>query len=547
MAVNTSLSLGRTGKVLGYTGFFIVALVFFLVLTFPDAKLRGFLSTHASNMLGAPVAIEEGGLSGLGSIDLSGIQIRLGPIVEPKLPGAPPEISNKKKRKPKFRIITADRLSADASLTSALFGDAYEASFDGELMGGRIDGGTLSLSKDDGKLSIGITAIQELVFGSEQLFKGWTAGKTFPGVDLRGQLSGDVKITLGRKPTDIRGAVTLNLSAARILKPVLPQGLELTDVDLGTLRLKIVIDEVSNIPILGKRARRSRNRRGKVPQSPEVAKAEPVAIHLAELSNDSDEILLSADPRSVIRVLPGKPWSQAVADLHLAVEILPAFRDKKVADTTTGEQVAKNKTPLSLMKGLAQVRAATLNGVIGIKCTGALKDISCKLARPRRGSIKSSKPKFGRDRKPAKKPPTASSKDKPSRPSSSARSSTRDRPSAKSASDRARERAERRRKSTEKRRAAAEKRRAAMKPRAPISAPRPGAAGRFKRPMTPTIAAPVELSPEPGGSPGADDDDGGEAEGEEDDETDGEGDEADEDGEPEGDDGEGGEDSDDDE
>jgi len=534
MAWKPSFNLASAGKAAGYVFFFIIATIFFIVVTFPDEKMRQFVEVQASNAIGAPLSIEEGGLTGLGVLDFSGLQIRLGPVAKPtKWPGMDqvpePAKGKGKKKGPKFRFINGDRLHIDASITSLLFGDAYEAAFDGEFMGGELKDGVFKVDKETGKATVTVGVIDSLLLGPEKLLKGATAGDNSAGYDLRGQLSGSLSVTWGKRPTDLRGEIDLAIAGARIVKPMIPPTkampapIELSDIELGTIRIKIGIDEVSKIPGLGKRSRRSRRTKNPKAGVPAAPSAEPVAIHFAEIGNDSEEVVLSVDPRSVIRIAPGKPFKQATMDLHMAVQILPAYIDKKVTDKKSGETSQPNKLLSMVMKD-RKIRRSTLNGVIGFKCVGPIAKIKCDLERPRRGSFKKAKPKFGRDKKDPKddlkkdkKKPGTSAK----RPSStSRRGSSSSRPSA---AERARDRAK-------KRRDAMEKKRATAKPRLGPRADTPSRPSRGRtniaKPMTARpFPAKIEPSPTPlpkaeepeeggdseeGGEEGGDSEEGGE-------------------------------------
>lgn len=388
--------LTRLALWVGYLLLFVTFTVVFFVLGFPDEPVRQRAEVELSRLTGGRANIDSLSLAGLGGIEVEGVRIFLKPLKPKLLPGqaapAEHEASAKGKKgepKPKKkrpRIVELEHLTASAAVTPWIFGGVKTVDFEGEVLHGTLVDGRAEYNPDTSATTVRVGQLQGARLGPEQLVKGLV------GYDLRGALAGSLEVTVGAKPEDLRGHLNLVLKDARIVKPTIPPTpqmpapIELSDMALGDLQLKLEVDKLSNITAL--KRPRSRQR-------------DLVVVHFADVSAESDDVALAVDDRSVIRLLPGKPMAQAVADLHLSVQVMDAYMNKKVRDAD-GHTSQPNKILRMALKQDRRVRAATRNGILGVYCRGRLAHIDCGLERPRRGSFKKRKPSFGTGAKPTK-------------------------------------------------------------------------------------------------------------------------------------------------
>ncbi len=206
---------GRAAKVLkgaGYSLFFTSALLFFLVATFPDEAAKDWAQVQGSNFLGTPVQIDKAELTGLVGVNAEGVILRLKEIEETK-PGST-EGEGKKKPSAPPRLIEISRLNIESSPFALLFGDKLEFTFDGEVQGGEIKNGVITLDTETQSKRLSIGSIDNIRLGAERFLMG------IVGLDLQGILSGSFAVTLGKSASQIKGGeIDLTLGEAQVIKP----------------------------------------------------------------------------------------------------------------------------------------------------------------------------------------------------------------------------------------------------------------------------------------------------------------------------------------
>ncbi len=377
--MNTSKVLTAVAKGVGYTVFFVVCTALFVRMTFPTEEARQFAEVQASSALKMKVGIGQLDLLGLGGLELQDVSLRLQPIEE-KHPDGTPDLEKTKKQKP--RIVQAERLAADLSILPLLFDGRREVAFEGEVQGGEIrDARFVQAEGEAPRLTIGKMAGIRL--GPAQLLRGAI------GYDLRGTLNGTLDLVLGKKPEDLRGAIDIALTHATIVAPTVPTKefgpIQLSDIKLGELQLKLKADKLSAFQTGSKR--------------PRGRQTDQVVIYFEDVGASGEDVEVQFDETSVIKVVEGAPWSAAQVDIHFAVHLKDSWFDKEVT-AEDGSTSNPNKILKMAMKQNPRLRAATVDGVIGIYCKGTLgglgKPDACGIERPRiRGGFKKRQPKFG--------------------------------------------------------------------------------------------------------------------------------------------------------
>ena len=202
---------GKAAKVLkglGYSVFFVTALLFFFVATFPDEAAKDWAQVQGSNFLGSPVQIDKAELTGLIGVNAEGIILRLKKIEE----STPPANGSDGAKKPLSppRLIEINRLKIDASPFAMLFDNVLKFTFNGEVQGGEISDGVISIDTETKKKSVRIGSIENVRLGAERVLLG------IVGLDLQGVLEGSFDVELGQSASHIQdGELDLTLSSAR--------------------------------------------------------------------------------------------------------------------------------------------------------------------------------------------------------------------------------------------------------------------------------------------------------------------------------------------
>ena len=456
--MSVSTWLARLGRYLGYSLFFFVMSAVFLVLTFPTERAADFVAAKGGAALGGDLEIGELDLGLTGDLDLRDVTVRF-----------PPDGSLTKSGKPApGPLLAVDALELDVGLFS-LLGESPSLTFDAELQGGEINGGSV-VAGPEGAARIVVEEMSGIQIGAARLVK------RAAGYDLRGILGGAVDIDWKGSPDTLVATIDLNLSQTRIVKPVVPTKqlgpIELGDVDIGEFRFLAQVGLQSELG--SAKGKRGKRKRGK----------DHTIILFKEVGASGEDIDIAVDPSSTIRIIPKVPFKNARLDLHFAVQFKDRFFDKKVkaADGSTSQP---NRILRMALKQDARMRSATRDGVLGIGCRGTVGKPDCRPEQPRVRGFKKHKPRFK-----ASAPEESDEEVKPERPAAP-------KPSAKSRGS-AQSRAAERRKAAQDRRAAPR----SAEPTTLTSTPGPSKVGRPQpnrgspppsslRPSSATLARPI--------------------------------------------------------
>jgi type II secretion system protein N len=384
--VNPDGKAAKALKGLGYSFFFSAMLLFFFVMTFPDEAARDWAEVQGSNFLGSPVQIEKAELTGLIGLNAEGIILRLKKIEDEK-PGVRTSEGKKKKPLPPPRLIEINRLNIDASPFSMLFSDALEFTFTGEVQGGEVSDGLITIDTEKQTKTLRIGSIEDVRLGAERFLQGVV------GLDLQGILSGSVAVSLGKSASNIQdGTIDLTLSDAQVVKPSFKHKsmgvIGLTDTTVGSLRIRAVVKPLTELPGSNKR----RNRKSK----------NSMVIHFEELSSDSPELAFKTEDKSAIHFDPERSIGDATLDLHFAVFVKEAYLEKE-GENVEGAVGKHNKiiSQAARMRLIPTLARVYRKGVFGVMCTGKMSKPDC--------SFKRTKLKF-EDKKKARKKPTSVSR-----------------------------------------------------------------------------------------------------------------------------------------
>jgi type II secretion system protein N len=129
-------------RIIGYSGFFVVAFMFFFVACFPIERFGRLLERQLGGFLGREVTIGETDLSLTGALVLSNVEIGVpaegGQVVEP-VPASDSKKKNKDKKQPKKRrlVYTIEEVSIDLGMLALAFGE-LDIEVDMEAFGGTL-------------------------------------------------------------------------------------------------------------------------------------------------------------------------------------------------------------------------------------------------------------------------------------------------------------------------------------------------------------------------------------------------------------------------
>lgn len=364
----------RAAKVLriaGYSAFFVVALLIFIRLTLPTGQLREFVKMQLAERLGADsVAIKDLSINGLfpSGLTLEGLEITLSPV-KVKTPERGVDVDSAP------RVVSVEEISFDGSLTAAAAGD-IDFAFEGRVQGGEITGGRLAF-KQGQSAKIAIESMSGVELGSEALFL------TLTGMDLVGDLSGKVDVTVPSVDRDGRATlafeqmaanVELKIENAKIFGPVIdtvmsrePVRMGFTDVELGTVTLRAV-SESQAAPATGVDSKTA-PRRG--------------VINFEEVSILGGEIEVVAAPKGNIAIPPGLGIKDGNITLHLAIKIADAWFDKTEKDRKDPSKTNKPNSGLRPMMTMGPLKNHMVDGQFGLSITGPLSKPSIQPSRPR--------------------------------------------------------------------------------------------------------------------------------------------------------------------
>ncbi len=342
--------LRTVGVYSGYTLFFILTLFVSLLLTFPSRQVKGFVEAQ-SRAAGFPLNIGELELSGIGGVRLTDVYLTV--------PMQPRKQASAAKPRPPM-VLHVDELEVDVALLDAL-SRRLNASFSVALEDGVIEGGRVILQGRSVDLTIeriDQLDLDKLGVGPHALaFQRKLLG------ELEGLHSGSLQIHWGGSAEDFKGKIDLELSNAVLRSPKLDLqgGIALTDLKMGLLTFKTVIDKVANIAIL----------------KGQSIKDKATAISFEGVDLFGPDIELVAEERSHISIPPGKAGMRlARIQAHVAFA-LPQSKEETNADKAGAVESSRLKWSDLMKFAGAKLRPFERSGYIGLTCTGALMRPKC--------------------------------------------------------------------------------------------------------------------------------------------------------------------------
>jgi type II secretion system protein N len=357
----------RALRIAGWSLAFVLLLLLCVRLTFPTGALARMLEVRMSEALGATgVKIGELSLLGLipGGVELEEVEITFADVaLKTDAPGKDRMVG---------RVLQAERLAIEASL-GGLLGGEVDASFEGELMGGRLEGGRIVVPKE-GLAELRVASMSDVSLGSERLFAAMT------GFDVRGVLSGSIDLQVpvsspeGKPVPDLAGltgTIELAIADTRIDDPVVERNQmrqALTDVSLGLVTLKARVGDGK----AGAGASDGEKRRGGA-----------TVIHLEEVSTTGPDLQMAIGQRAAITFPPGRPMSQGALRAHFAILIDEAFIGKEVDDPKSpGKKVRPNGALKLILEDLTR-KGHVADGQFGLTLSGPLAKPSITTEKPR--------------------------------------------------------------------------------------------------------------------------------------------------------------------
>jgi type II secretion system protein N len=372
-------------KAVGYSAFFLFAVLFFMYWTFPMEKVRHWVEQAAAEKLKLDLTIGELDLAGLNGLEAADVVVRF----RAKKVGEKSEVGAEEGtatatatgdaagagaaadrdeadaavRKPVWRTVRIDRLEAHVGLWDVLFGSRLELTAELEALGGRIEG--LHVRSDEGfaRWKFSADKLDGLTLAALPL-EEWL------GVALKGKASGTLSLELGKDVFTSKATAELKIEDAELPSPKLEQTLYgetqafvLSDVKLGTVQLDLTLDRKGNIPILGAKSG-----------------DKSTVMHLARVELSGGDLEVGLDERSTITFNPGQGFDNAYLNVHGSFQIQPMFFERQVR---RGDDTEKPNLFLrTLLQGDRKWRQAERDGVYGFRCVGKPTFKSCTPTAP---------------------------------------------------------------------------------------------------------------------------------------------------------------------
>jgi type II secretion system protein N len=218
----------KAARIAGYAAFGLLVFAVSLVLTFPTARLRGFLEARMSQG-GMTVRIQDLSVRGLGTVRLFGVKVDLPPDRLANPDGSVTEDP---------RSVTLDRLDVSVGLFRPAFGGLKVAvtAYAGE---GSL--GPVTVLKTAEQVTVDVEGAKDFPLPSDlPLFGVRFGGKL---TSLKVSATYDVKGGLAAS----KARVELKAEGLKALKPTLRSAAQgavtLTDADLGALALDVSLDK----------------------------------------------------------------------------------------------------------------------------------------------------------------------------------------------------------------------------------------------------------------------------------------------------------------
>jgi type II secretion system protein N len=358
-------------KILRFAGYFLAFVLFLLLfvrMTFPTEAVGNMLKVRIAEGVGATdVQIADVSLLGLipSGVELSGIEIAFKDVAM--------KTERPNENRMVGRMLQADEIAIHASL-GALSSGEIDATFEGTVMGGRIEGGRLLVPKE-GVAEVRIETIDGVALGAERLFAAAT------GFDVNGTLSGSIDLKLpitmeegGKRVPQLaglEGSINLTIAGAMVKDPVVERmqmRQALTDVKLGDVKL---VAKATGTAAAAAGDKGGRPRGGNT------------TILLEELSASGPDIQLAVAPRAALVIPSGRPFNQATLRTHFAIKVDEGYINREIDDPKApGKKTQPNKIIGALLEDLAR-KGHAQDGDIGLAVTGPLAKPTVATEKPR--------------------------------------------------------------------------------------------------------------------------------------------------------------------
>lgn len=341
----------KAARIAGYAAFGLLVFAVSLVLTFPTARLRGFLEARLSQG-GMTVRIQDLSVRGLGTVRLFGVKVDLPPDRLANPDGSVTEDP---------RSVTLDRLDVSVGLFRLALG-----------------GLKVAVTAYAGEGSLGPVTVLKT---AEQVVVDVEGAKDFPlpadlplfGVRFGGKLT-SLKVSA---TYDVKGGlaaskarVELKAEGLKALRPTLRSAAQgavtLTDADLGALALDVSLDKRSNLAAF--KAER------KVPGG------DATVLHIEKAELDGQDVKALIEGHSLVRLTPGKPFKDGQLTIEMAFSLSDTFLDRAVK--SGGEVSTPNRFLRTLLSMDPKWRAAQSGSYWGVVCSGSVDRPTCLPKRP---------------------------------------------------------------------------------------------------------------------------------------------------------------------
>lgn len=358
----------------GYALFFVVALVFFVRVTFPTDQIKEIAKSKIAERLKAErVEIADLGITGLwpSGVKMTGLEIEL-PALKVKTPERGVDVLGGP------RLLSVEELAVHGDLLG-LRQQNLDLEIDGKIQGGELHVPKLVYKKGE-PLAFELAEMKGIELGTEGLFQ------TLTGFDITATLGGHAKLDVpsaGKEDSheldlsQVAGELVLELSDAKIAQPIIdtvmqkePVRMSFTDTSLGALTVRLVA-EPGGAPAPADA------------KGPRAKKGEALVIQIQEVSATGGDIEIAVAPKATITLMPGQPLKEAIINLHLAVKIADGWFDIEVKDLKDPTKMTKPNVGVRTMLTMGPLKQHVQDGQFGVGITGPLGSPKVAVERPR--------------------------------------------------------------------------------------------------------------------------------------------------------------------
>lgn len=358
----------------GYALFFVLALVFFVRVTFPTDQIREIAKAKIAERLKAErVDIADLGITGLwpSGVELTGLEIELPPL-KVKTPERGVDVLGGP------RLMSVEELAVHGDLLG-LGQQNIDLEIDGKIQGGELHVPKLVYKKGE-PFAFELSDMKGIELGTEGLFQ------TLTGFDITATLGGHAKLDVpsaGKEDSheldmaQLAGEIVLELSDARINQPIIdtvmqkePVRMAFTDTTLGTLTVRLVA-EAGTAPAAADA------------KGPRAKKGEATVIQIQEVTAAGGDIEIAVAPKATITLMPGQSLKEGIINLHLAVRIADSWFDIEVKDAKDPTKKTKPNVGVRTMLTMGPLKQHVQDGQFGVGITGPLGNPKVAVERPR--------------------------------------------------------------------------------------------------------------------------------------------------------------------